>query len=299
MSAAAIRYLVLSMLTVAVAAVVEVGASAGAWPSARVCAAGRSLYTVAHEDDSILFMNPDLDLAIHDGRCVRTVVVTAGDDGQGLSYALGRERGAMAAYAEMAGTADVWRGFSVRVNRCVIRGYKLVEDPRVSLLFMRLPDGDGSGGGFSADGYQSLQKLWAGPETAVTAIDGSATYTMYGLVTTLADEMRAFRPDFIGTQDFVGAFGDSDHSDHHAVAYLTRAAVKHYPRPYILESYEDYAINNSPVNLSPEATQEKEETWFAYAPYDTHVCQTVTVCEQVHVASFWQREYVLSSSRHS
>jgi hypothetical protein len=244
-------------------------------------------------------MNPDLDRAIHDGRCVRTLFVTAGDDGRGLGYALGRERGAMAAYAEMAGTADAWREFPVHVDGYLIRGFKLARDPRVSLLFMRLPDGNNSGGGFWADGYQSLQKLWIGPETTITAIDGSATYTVYGLVATLADEMIAFQPDLIGTQDFVGVFGDSDHSDHHAVAYLTRAAADHYQRPYALESFEDYAINYSPANLSPEATQAKEATWFTYAPYDAQVCQTLTTCEQVNIASFWQREYLLSSSWHN
>ena len=36
---------------------------------------------VAHEDDDLLFMNPDLEHAIDAGSCVRTIYVTAGDAG--------------------------------------------------------------------------------------------------------------------------------------------------------------------------------------------------------------------------
>ena len=43
------------------------------------CPAGDSMYVVAHEDDSILFQNPDLQRDISNGRCVQTIFLTAGD----------------------------------------------------------------------------------------------------------------------------------------------------------------------------------------------------------------------------
>src|SRR5215475_11483965 len=42
---------------------------------------GRSMNIVAHEDDDLLFLSPDLIHDIQSGRCVRTIFVTAGDAG--------------------------------------------------------------------------------------------------------------------------------------------------------------------------------------------------------------------------
>src|ERR1700694_2302046 len=42
---------------------------------------GTTLNIVAHEDDDLLFLSPDLLHAIQAGRAVRTVFVTAGDSG--------------------------------------------------------------------------------------------------------------------------------------------------------------------------------------------------------------------------
>ena len=64
--------------------------------------ANSSMNVVAHEDDDILFMDPPTYTDVAAGRCLTTVYLTAGDDGQGASYWHGREDGAMAAYAKMA-----------------------------------------------------------------------------------------------------------------------------------------------------------------------------------------------------
>ena len=69
---------------------------------------GPTLTIVAHEDDDLIFISPDLLHAIKAGATVRTVYVTAGDDGMSASYWMARERGPMAAYALMAGTANSW-----------------------------------------------------------------------------------------------------------------------------------------------------------------------------------------------
>ena len=68
------------------------------------CAA-RELRIVAHQDDELLFMNPDLLESLHAGHCVRTVYLTAGDAGKGVAYASTRDAGMRAVYAEMAGRA--------------------------------------------------------------------------------------------------------------------------------------------------------------------------------------------------
>jgi len=67
----------------------------------------RDLHIVAHQDDDVLFMNPDIQRSIDAGHSVMTVYVTAGACASG-DYYLGREAGVMAAYALMAGVDDNW-----------------------------------------------------------------------------------------------------------------------------------------------------------------------------------------------
>jgi hypothetical protein len=65
-----------------------------------------SLYVAAHQDDTLLFQSPNLIGDVQSNHCVRTIFVTAGDDGKEQPYWLGREEGAQAAYAQMAGVAN-------------------------------------------------------------------------------------------------------------------------------------------------------------------------------------------------
>ena len=71
----------------------------------------------AHQDDDILFMNPDLSADIAERRCIRTVYITAGDSGAGEGYWHSREQGAKAAYAQMYGSKDnSWRDERQMIN---------------------------------------------------------------------------------------------------------------------------------------------------------------------------------------
>ena len=150
-----------------------------------------SMNIVAHEDDDLLFMSPDLVEDITAGDCVRTVFLTAGDAGLGTSYWHEREVGSRAAYAEMAGVADTWTETTPVVAGHTVHMFTLNGRPGISEVYMRLPDGGPSGSGFSATGFQSLPKLWRSqhseptglsPISTISAIDGSASYTYEGLV---------------------------------------------------------------------------------------------------------------------
>jgi len=72
------------------------------------CNNGASMNIVAHEDDDLLFLSPDLIHDIQSGRCVRTIFVTAGDAGKGRRYWKSREDGIRSAYALMAGVSSPW-----------------------------------------------------------------------------------------------------------------------------------------------------------------------------------------------
>jgi LmbE family N-acetylglucosaminyl deacetylase len=256
------------------------------------CSAGRSLYVVAHEDDSILFLDPELRAEIASGRCVRTVFVTAGDGGGDRSYWSGRERGVQAAYAELSGRMNLWRESDAGIPGHPAPLRTLVGNPAVSIVFLRLPDGQSAGRGFGSTGLVSLQKLWLRAVPTMTAVDGSSEYTRSGLIAALGNVMASFEPDQVRTQDFAGSFGDGDHSDHHATAYFTRAAGAHYGAPHTLTSYLGYPSTAQHPNLSDAQAKAKERTWFTYAPYDPPVCQDVDACVTAHYWDWWSRQYV-------
>src|SRR5690606_7153523 len=77
-------------------------------PSVQQCNGSKDLVFVAHLDDDLLFMNPDIAATINDGGCVLTVYLTASDRGRGEEYMRGRERGVRAAYAYLANASDLW-----------------------------------------------------------------------------------------------------------------------------------------------------------------------------------------------
>ena len=260
------------------------------------CTQGSSVYVVAHEDDSILFTNPALQQDINSGRCVETIFVTAGDDGQGSAYWMGREAGAEAAYAQMAGVANTWTQADAGVSGHPMPRLTLSGMTTVSLVFMRLPDGNVNGSGFASTGFESLQKLWQGTVSSIGAIDGSSSYTTSDLTDTLTSLIETADADQVVTQDFIGTYGDGDHSDHHATAYFTEAAGQADPTPHTLTGYIDYPISSLPANLSASDTQAKQATWFAYAPHDSAACQTVSTCQANGYASYWSREYVSAAS---
>src|ERR1044072_981144 len=104
-------------------------------------------YVVAHEGDSLLFQSPALLQGSQSGHCVRSVFVTAGDAGEGQSYWGARERGAEAAYAQMAGVANQWSESTIVANGHPLVPKTLPGAPAISLAFLRLPDGFPEGEG--------------------------------------------------------------------------------------------------------------------------------------------------------
>ena len=210
-------------VAVAVAAVPSLHGRAEAM-SAATCSQGAMLNFVAHPDDDLLFLSPDLLHDVQAGRCVRTVFVTAGDSDAGAGRMQLRESAIKSAYAQMAGTANSWTTADAGISGHPMPLVTLAGRPTVSLVFMRLPNAFSDGSGAPSHNYETLQGLWQGSITVMRAIDGSSSYTKTSLTVTLTALMAAQPADTIRTQDYVGALGDGDHPDHHAVAYFARAA---------------------------------------------------------------------------
>ena len=260
------------------------------------------MYVVAHEDDSLLFQSPDLLEDIRDGGCVRTVFLTAGDDGEGESYWITREEGAEAGYARMAGVADEWEGSSIEVEGHPLRLKTLEADSRLSLVFMRLPDGGYPAGEGTTPHFESLMKLWNGgkggspSEPDIDTVDEEApapfatTYDFGGLVNTLAALMNSFEPQWIATQNYTGAFGNGDHPDHVATAKFVKEAQGSYSAPHWLTGYEDYETSLKPANLLGEPLEAKKAAFDAYSEYDK-ACTEGSECAAAY-EGWLERQYV-------
>ncbi|HEU5005139.1 MAG TPA: hypothetical protein VFT49_03590 [Candidatus Saccharimonadales bacterium] len=269
-------------------------------PVTPLCFRGVSLNIVAHEDDDILFMNPDIQQDIYDGRCVTTVFVASGDPGLGLDYIKSREAGARAAYAFMSGEPNKWIESTRLYDGRSIETYSLDNYPKIRLMFMRLPNSDGGADGFSLYSNQTLERLRQDKISQVEAADGTATYTSSDLVATLASIIQKVHPDTVRTQDFTIAFGNTagDHSDHLAVADYTIDANELVSYPHVLIGYKDYPIASFPVNLAPAQIKRKESIWFAYSPNDKEVCDTIEMCKDTKGNTYYQwfyREYTVGT----
>jgi LmbE family N-acetylglucosaminyl deacetylase len=232
---------------------------------------GTTLNIVAHEDDDLLFLSPDLLYAIRAGRTVRTVFLCAGDAGADVDYWQGREAGARAAYARMCGVANSWTQTDAGIVGHPIPVFTLSTHPSVSLAFLRLPDGNLDGSGFPSTNHRTLQMLWMGKISTIDAIDGSSSYSKETLTSTLTSLMSSFQPDQINTQDYVGTYGDGDHSDHYTVAYLVQAAMQEYTTPHSFTGYEDYNTCCRPANVTGADLIAKQDAFYAYVQHDAFV----------------------------
>lgn len=244
-----------------------------------VCSSANSrMNVVAHEDDDILFINPPTAADVAEKRCVTTVFLTAGDDGQGASYWQAREAGAMAAYAAMAHVDDSWTTATLRTASGEEAVTRTLDGTHVRLVFLRLPTG--SPVGRAVYHHECLSKLHSGSIGTVHAVDGSAAYTSDSLRDTLTGFMEEFRPSVIRTLDYTGPYGDGDHTDHHNVAYYTYEAQRSYTTTHRLEGFRGYPMTLLPANQPDAVAAQKLATFLAYSAHDSHACQTAAACRQ-------------------
>lgn len=256
----------------AVGAFVAAAVVAAPWvfasPAAAASCTGGSLNVVAHQDDDLIFLNPDILNDVRAGVCVHTVFVTAGDAGNSLSDALNREKAPLAAYAQMAGVTNRWTESDAGIAGRSIRTYTLLDAPQVSVTAMRLPDGFNDGSGSPAYNGQSLLRLWNGTTDTITAIDGSETYSRGQLTSVLTEFMTDMAPSTIRTMDFANPINDHDHSDHEVSGYLTEAANAGYSADHTLSAYLGYGVNNRPENVSGVDLDRKLAALAAATQYD-------------------------------
>ncbi|MEV4133039.1 PIG-L family deacetylase [Dactylosporangium sp. NPDC049742] len=244
----------------------------------------RIMQIIAHEDDDLYFMNPDVDEAIAQHSPTVTVYMTAGEGSGGVpgnsaqERARRRQQGAQNAYATMAGVADnndttqaEWSGAAWSVGGKTVERYTLTARPEIELIFMDLSDGN-------------LANLYAGtPHNTIvparqTLVTASQSYTKADAAAVLNAIMDVYKPTVLRAQDAEPdrrtADGyTADHTDHVAAASFARDAATAYNGPLYEVNYRDYNIAAVPINLDSAAQTRKRAVLTKYAAngYDAEV----------------------------
>ena len=225
---------------------------------------------VAHQDDDILFMNPDIDASIAAGEPNTTIYITAGDAGLGRAYWEARELGAKAAYSEMTGIAN-WVDETVELDIGGTPFEIATAHPEgntdVRLYFLRLPDG---GGDLPPGLEQQLARLESGALETVASQDGVNSYEREDLVEVLQSLMELHTPSQFRLQIHEGPNAAGEHTDHIETSQFSDAALAAYDgENYTVTRYVNYASEDMPFNLSPEEAARSFEIMEAYTAFDS------------------------------
>jgi hypothetical protein len=257
--------------------------------SINVGAAG-AMFFAAHEDDDLLFLNPDIAHAFAAGKYITTVYFTAGsctgDTGENAYY-LDREAGVRAAYAVLAGVANEWT-----VIDQPIREVRLTAEPRISLIFFRLPASKSEAGNVCDLAATNLRGLFndgaTDPDLALESLDEAHSYTRSQLVAAVTGLIRRWHPVQIETLDNRGLFATGadptgrlitfvntggncyyyDHSDHYYSAKFAWLADEAYADQHTIARHRGYNMANEPANLPAADLPLKRAMFSAYGQHD-------------------------------
>lgn len=248
------------------------------------CPSGSVMQIIAHPDDDLLFMSPDLPRSIAAGSCVRTVYLTAGDSGSAAYYWIGRMLGAQAAYDTMTGVTKTWGFRTIRFSTGQYATLASQQgNARISLIFLNLPDGNVHGQGFPGKQFASLGSLYARKVPTLHSVDGESSYSPEDLQAVLQELVGAFQPTELRIQSHAIQAYYADHSDHEAVGLFAEAALAGYQPSWIVQlpvtRYVGYPIHGLEPNVTGDELQQKMDAFLRYASHDDGVCQTQISCE--------------------
>jgi hypothetical protein len=221
-----------------------------------------AFYFVAHEDDWQLFMNPSAFYDVLDA-ATKTVFIhlTAGDAGLGTNtggrkhpYYAARETGAENAIRFMA-DSDNRAPDDTQVSTPAFndRQIRRVSYRNTVAYFLRLPDGSPEGDGYADTGDQSLRRLAQAQIRALTAVDGSASYSGWSDLTStlraIIELERGQAPTIhLNLPEVDTRLNPGDHPDHYMTGQAALAATEGLSAHRV--HYVGYSSAKSPENLS-------------------------------------------------
>jgi LmbE family N-acetylglucosaminyl deacetylase len=224
---------------------------------------------VAHQDDDLLFMSPDLISDIRSGYCVWVVYLTSGDAYRGMEYANSRIEGVREAYAVAAGVPNNWTYEVLRFGAHEVATNTL-DNANVRLVFTFIRAEAGHAGDPAGD----LYRMWQDIDFVAYPIDGRAKYTQGTFIGMIRDLLSQASPDFIRVQD-TSPNSDTEHIDHIAGAlFASEASTFEGYTQFRRIEFQGYSIQNLPPNIETSSVNLKSIVWNAYKPHDDEVGTT-------------------------
>src|SRR5665648_767545 len=166
--------------------------------------------------------------------------------------------------------------------------------PAISLVFMRLPDGNRRGTGNRIHDFESLKRLWEGDIPTISAVDGTATYDRESLQRTLTGLMDDFEASTVRTQNWTIEFGAGDNADHTATALFVREAAQMSPTEHTLVAYLGYPSWRRTPNVSGHDLGVKAAAIVAYAAHDPKMCVEPQCVDAIVASILAARQYVVA-----
>jgi LmbE family N-acetylglucosaminyl deacetylase len=249
-------------------------------------APSEDVVVVAHQDDDLLFMQPDLLEAVQRGS-VTTVYVTAGNGRHGIDKAHDRDEGVRQAYGATAASHD-WQCGWIELAGHTAQHCRLADKP-ISLVFLAYPDG-----GREGQHPDSLLRLWRGEILgAETIAERTTRYGREELIDALAQVFRETQPRMVRSLEIAGTHG-RDHADHMIAGALTVLAMARANSRAELIAYRGYNIASEPVTKLPEIYDAAAAMLGAYAACATSCgsCGEVCTIEGAH-ATWLDRRYAI------
>jgi hypothetical protein len=203
-----------------------------------------TMFIIAHFDDDMIFMQPELLHAIEAGS-LTTVYVTSGDLIHGNKRAEHTFEAARVAYAAAAGASD-WDCGYLRVGESPVHHCRL-PDAQISLIGLDIPDG-----GTQGDEVSSLLHLVDRTVSSLPimgAVGGRATAAT--ITETLAALITATAPDEIHALDLAACHG-RDHSSHLLSSSFALWAAAQAGYPGAMRFHRGYNVDAEPVTLSQD-----------------------------------------------
>ncbi|MEV7178642.1 PIG-L family deacetylase [Kitasatospora sp. NPDC093679] len=274
------------------------------------------VHVIAHPDDNLYFMNPDLDHALASGAACVTVCLTDGEsDGRNVlhtelgrvvradrpAYTRARINGLTAALALLA-TGDENSPWDVSLvsylDGRLVEQHTLRAAPQVQLILLALVEARS----VSLPRAASLRGLWLGETEALetlppvrSGLPAGAAYSREQLIATLHSVLDHYRPTVVRTLDPNPDHSPKppkdprsghvylDHQDHTYSAYFAQAALaRHWAgdraRNATVEHYLGYVNAALPHNLDQAAVGRKVLALNSYGWADNRRCGDPAGC---------------------
>ncbi len=259
--------------------------------------AAPNLTVIAHQDDDLLFMQPDLTDLVEDRAGVVNVYVTAGNGRDAGSRALDtashRYDGLLKAYGQAAGLVPDWACGVIEIAGHGAEHCRL-EAANVSLVFLGYPDG-----GKQGEMKDSLLHVWEGSSYGAETIGLRPTrYDQAALIETVAEVITTVKPTTIRTLEIAATHG-RDHSDHMIVGALTLLATAAAHSQAELISFRGYGTEDEGENLVDTLFDRSANLVAHYDACTTGCAECGFACKSVsHAHAVWlHRRYAVGTRR--